>query len=231
MFLYLVRHGETPWNVEQRILGATDIGLSESGLRQAEALAGFLCDRPIRAIYSSDLKRALRTAEALARPHALEVRALPGLREMDQGILEGLTLEELMENHPDFLEAWKKDPSAVTVPGGESLAQLQERAWETISGLAKTHRKGTIAVVSHNLAIVVFLCRLLGVPLRRFRQLRQGYTGVNLLEFGPLGWAVHYMNVMTHLHGLDGYLDPALRDPTDQYREGEPSWSPEGGSA
>ncbi len=231
MFIYLVRHGETPWNVERRILGATDIELSDSGLRQSKALADALRDRPIRAVYSSDLKRAVRTAEALARPHGLEVRTHPGLREMNQGILEGLTFEELRDNHPDFLDAWKKDPTNLTIPGGESLAQVQERSWKTVEALAEAHPEETIAVVSHNLAIVVFLCKLLGLPLRRLRQFRQGCTGVNLIECGRLGWAVHYMNVMTHLHGVDGYLDPAVRQSEGREREGEPRWSPEGESA
>nr|MDP6619890.1 histidine phosphatase family protein [Nitrospinota bacterium] len=99
MFIYLIRHGETPWNSEQRILGATDIGLTDKGLLQAEALADAMSDRPIRAVYSSDLSRALQTAEALARPHALEIRARLGLREMNQGFLEGLTFEDLRDQH------------------------------------------------------------------------------------------------------------------------------------
>ncbi|MFQ5693456.1 MAG: histidine phosphatase family protein [Nitrospinota bacterium] len=231
MFIYLVRHGETPWNAEQRILGATDIELSESGVRQSKALAEHLSDRPLRAVYSSDLKRAVQTADALARPHGLAVQTRPGLREMNQGVLEGLTFEDLRERHPEFLEAWKKEPSRITIPGGECLADLQKRAWETLRELADAHPRQTIAVVSHNLAIVAFLCRLLDLPLGRFRQLRQGYTGINLIEYGRLGWAVHSMNVMAHLHGVDGYLDPTLRGPDDFYREDEPKWSPEGGSA
>jgi alpha-ribazole phosphatase len=231
MFIYLIRHGETPWNAEQRILGATDIGLTDKGLLQAEALADAMSDRPIRAVYSSDLSRALRTAEALARPHALEIRARPGLREMNQGFLEGLTFEELRDQHPDFLESWKQDPSSIVIPGGESLGQLQERVWKAVQELAEAHPDETIAVVSHNLAIVAALCRLLDLPLRRFRQLRQGYTGVSLLEYGRLGWAVHYLNVTTHLQGVDGYLEPTIRGANDFYREGEPRWSPEGGSA
>lgn len=231
MFIYLVRHGETSWNAEQRILGATDVDLSESGARQAETLAEFLRDRPLRAVYSSDLRRAVRTAEALARPHGLGVRIHPGLREMNQGILEGLTFEELRERHPDFLETWKKDPSSARIPAGETLVQLQERAWATLRDLADAHAQETIAVVSHNLTIVAFLCRLLGLPLSRFRQLRQGYTGVNLIEYGRLGWAVHSLNVMAHLRGVDGYIDPTLRGGPDFYREGEPRWSPDGGSA
>jgi broad specificity phosphatase PhoE len=231
MFIYLIRHGETPWNAEQRILGATDIELSESGRFQAETLAEFMSDRPIHAIYSSDLKRAFQTADALARFHGLEVRTHSGLREMNQGILEGLTFEQLKEKHPDFLESWKKDPTSLCIQGGESLSDLQERAWETIHALAHVHQEDTIAIISHNLTIVTFLCKLLGVPLRQFRQLRQGCTGINLIEYGRLGWALHYMNLTSHLQGVDGYHDPALHGSRNFYREGEPRWSPDGGSA
>ena len=106
MFIYLIRHGETPWNAEQRILGATDIGLTPTGLRQAEALSDALSDRPIRAVYSSDLSRALRTADALARPHALEIRARPDLREMNQGFLEGAACFEPRRNFLPCLKRW-----------------------------------------------------------------------------------------------------------------------------
>ena len=230
MFVYLIRHGETHWNVEQRILGATDIGLTETGRLQARALREAFSDRPIHAVYSSDLSRAYQTAEILAAPHHLEVRTHTGLREMNQGELEGMTFEELRDQRPEFLESWRQDPSTVVIPGGESLIQLQERAWSALKEVVESHPGDTIALVSHNLAIVAALCRLLGLSLSRFRQLRQGYTGVSLLEYGKLGWAVHSMNVMTHLHGVDGYLDPTLRASSHFYREGEPRWSPDGGS-
>lgn len=230
MFIYLIRHGETLWNSEQRILGATDIELSESGRLQAEALSEFMSDRRIHAVYSSDLKRAVQTADVLASRHRLEVRTHPGLREMNQGILEGLTFEQLKDKHPDFLESWKKNPTSLSIQGGESLSDLQERAWETIYALAHVHQEETIAIISHNLTIVTFLCRLLGVPLRHFRQLRQGCTGINLIEYGRLGWAVHCMNLTSHLQGVDGYQDPTQHGTRNFYREGEPRWSPDGGS-
>lgn len=230
MFVYLIRHGETLWNVEQRILGVTDIKLTETGLLQAQALAEAFRSRSIQAVYSSDLRRAFQTAKILAESHKLEVHTHVGLREMNQGEIEGLTFEELRDQQPEFLESWRQDPSRVVISGGESLVELQERAWSAVCELAKVHLDETIVLVSHNLAIVATLCRLLGLSLKRFRQLRQGFTGVTLLEYTKLGWAVHYMNVMEHLQGVEGYMEPSLRSSSYFYREGEPRWSPDEGS-
>jgi broad specificity phosphatase PhoE len=227
MFVYLVRHGETLWNVEQRILGVTDIELTKTGFLQAQALANAFRSKSIQAVYSSDLSRAFQTAKILAEPHKLEVRAHVGLREMNQGEIEGLTFEELRDQQPEFLESWRQDPSSIVISGGESLVELQERTWNTVCELAEAHSDENIVLVSHNLAIVAALCRLLGLSLKRFRQLRQGFTGVTLLEHTKLGWAVHYMNVMTHLHGVEGYMEPSLRISPHLYREGEPRWSPD----
>ena len=89
--LHFVRHGETDWNREGRVQGQTDVPLSARGREQAEELAASLGERPIGAIWSSDLRRALETAEPLARRLGLEVRVTPALRERNFGVLEGLT--------------------------------------------------------------------------------------------------------------------------------------------
>src|SRR6185503_21212634 len=95
--LYLVRHGVTAWNVEERLQGHTDISLTDEGLRQAERIADRLSALSIEAVWSSDLVRASATAEAIARRHGLQVQTTCLLRESGLGAWEGLTEKEIID--------------------------------------------------------------------------------------------------------------------------------------
>lgn len=199
MKLIMVRHGETVWNAEGRSQGFSDIELSETGRQQAELLAKSLANESLEAIYASDLQRALNTARAIARHHPLEVIADPDLRELDQGILEGLTSQELRENHGDYLRLWSASPATATMPGGESMAELQDRAWRAIRRLVDRHPEGTVVAVSHNLAILSILCKVLNLDLNDFRRLKQDVAAKSIVQFGPRGMSLTCMNDVSHL--------------------------------
>ncbi|MBM4452133.1 MAG: histidine phosphatase family protein, partial [Chloroflexi bacterium] len=103
----------------------------------------------LSAIYSSPLKRALVTAEAIARHHGLPVLVEPALREMEVGDLEGLSLVELGKNFSQFLVEWRNGEGAGELPGGESLVDLANRVWPVVQGMLNNNKQGDIAVVSH----------------------------------------------------------------------------------
>ncbi len=130
MRIFLVRHGATDWNLAGRCQGTTDLELNETGLRQAEAAALGLTGEKITAVYSSDLKRARQTAEAVARRHHLAVLVEESIRELDHGELEGLTFAEIHAVRPDFIRRWRDEPADADIPGGEKLAQVARRAWD-----------------------------------------------------------------------------------------------------
>jgi len=129
MRLILVRHGETRWNRENRVVGHTEIALNNNGRKQVARLTRALKDEKVSAIYSSPLRRARETAAAIARGHGLEVVTDDALKEVDAGELEGLTFEEVMERYSDFLQEWMKDNPSLRMPGGESMTELQQRTW------------------------------------------------------------------------------------------------------
>ena len=194
MRIYLVRHGETVWNRENRTQGWSDIELNANGRRHAAAIGQALRDAALSAVYASSLARAIATYYRLA------VVSDPDLRELNQGTLDGLTIEELRREHAAFLKEWATRPGGLKLPGGESMAELQERAWGAIQRIAATHPEGSVAVVSHNLAIVTILCRMLGLDLDSFRRLRQDVAAINVLDFGgPLGAAAMRINDTAHL--------------------------------
>jgi len=203
LLLYLLRHGETAWNVERRIQGTSDTPLNEAGLSQAKALIPPLMGRPITALYSSPLSRARQTAEVLAGALGLSVRLEPRLAELDQGELEGMPIDEIGSRYNGFMEKWRLRPAEVRLPGGETLGELQERAWAAVEDIRRAHPEEAAAAVSHNLAISTVLCRILGIDLNGFRRVRQFNAALNLIEHAPeRGWTVVTMNSLSHLSGL-----------------------------
>jgi broad specificity phosphatase PhoE len=184
MLVYLIRHGETEWNVEQRCQGFSDIPLNEKGRQQAEAIAKSLSHTKIDAIYSSTLKRAYEMASIIAKYHGAAVQTTPALRELNQGEFEGLTLTELIQNHSDFLAGWFREPADVKIPNGESLREMQARAWAKLEEIVDRHSDGTIVIVGHNLCNLALLCQIMNIDLSDFRRIHQDVAGVNVIEFG-----------------------------------------------
>jgi len=167
MQLILIRHGETLWNKNKRVQGTSDIDLSEAGIEQARKLAVSLEHEPIGTIYTSPLIRARRTAEMINRFHQSPVEIFEELMEMSMGDFEGLSFEDLMARESDFLRRWIADPASVRMPNGETLNELQMRAWSRIEKIIL--RDENALVVSHNFTIAAILCRLRNISLTEFR--------------------------------------------------------------
>ncbi len=151
----LVRHGETDWNQERRVQGSgSDRELTETGKQQAESIGLRLKQERIQAIYSSSLRRALDTARTIARHHRLEVQIEPALNEIDAGELEGESLIKIGSYLKELVAAERGWDSITRLYGGESLAEVQQRAWRTIQNLTDKHSDGVIVVVSHYFIIL-----------------------------------------------------------------------------
>lgn len=195
MKLILVRHGETYWNEEKRIQGGdSDIGLNDTGLEQARRLAAFLGKKSIIAILSSPLQRAVATAEVIASHHRLPVEIEQGLRELKVGELEGMFISDLGTTFSQFLLQWWQDEGAMKLPNGESLAELQQRAWKVVERLLERHKTSlehnkdtTVVVVSHYFVILVIILRALNLPLECFAKFTVDPGGVSILEFRDYG--------------------------------------------
>ena len=207
MKLILVRHGQTPWNAEGRFQGQSDTGLTELGLQQAQLAASALASHDLAAIYSSPLPRALRTAQEIASRHpTLDVTPLDGLKEIHLGELEGITGPVMRENYPEVFHTWNNNPSRVSFPGGESLRQLQRRAWRAAQHIESTYPPGdltaTVVAVSHNFAINAIVSRFLGLPLSRFHRIRVDLGSFTVLDIGERHRHLLHFNDRCHLTGL-----------------------------
>ena len=201
MELILVRHGETPFNREQKVQGTIDMELNDTGLRQAHQLALSLKDNEIHQIYSSPLKRAYRTAEVINQFHDVPIHSRSGLMEMDQGDFEGWSFEELRSRGKDFLQRWITDPASAKIPNGESLVEVQERAWNVIEEIIM--RAENALVVSHNFTIAVILCKIKCVDLSQFRSCCVATASKTIVQFTCGAGQIGLFNDRSHLEEYD----------------------------
>jgi broad specificity phosphatase PhoE len=180
--LVLARHGETVWHAENRYTGSSDAGLTERGLAQAADLGRWAGGAGLAAVWSSDLSRCRRTAEPAAAALGMPVRADARLRELDFGAAEGRTLAELKRDHPDAVAGFLADPAGNPMPGGEAPADAVLRARAGLADIAAEHPTGRVLVVAHSTLLRLVLCDVLGIPLRRYRELFPVVHNVALTE-------------------------------------------------
>ncbi|MBC8276185.1 MAG: histidine phosphatase family protein [Chloroflexi bacterium] len=200
--LVVVRHGRTEWNRVERFRGRADIELDEVGMKQAEATAGRIAEWQVWAIYSSPLRRALTTAEVLARRFDLEVKSLPGIIDIDYGEWQGLSPDEAAAKDSALYSRWLKSPHKAKFPGGESLAGIRKRAASAVDTLITRHPRETIAFVSHKVVCQILILSLLGVDNSHFWQIAQDVCAVNLFEVRGGVPSALLLNDTCHLNGV-----------------------------
>ncbi|CAN5493284.1 histidine phosphatase family protein [soil metagenome] len=165
----MVRHGETEWNATKRAQGQADVPLNHLGRLQAQEAAAQLDGVNLAGVYSSDLSRAVDTAEPIARLQGLEVVTDPAFREIDQGEWEGLPLDEIRSRWPDL---WGPARHYVQRPGGESPEQVQKRALEGVARVIERHPRESVAIVSHGGTIRWIAAHALGYDVEGSAQIR-----------------------------------------------------------
>ncbi|ADQ13742.1 alpha-ribazole phosphatase [Halanaerobium hydrogeniformans] len=181
--LLLIRHGETDYNKNSIIQGQTDTELNESGIIKAEETAEFLKNYEFDHIYSSDLKRAKKTASFIADKLELEIKESKKIREIDFGDWEGLKLEEIVDQYPDDMEAWRIDPLNNGAPGGENITQFAARIKSFFDQLLEKHRGEKLIVVTHGGVIKLYLREVLAVQSKSFKQFQVDNTSLTEIKF------------------------------------------------
>lgn len=201
----LIRHAEAEGS--GRYLGRrSDPPLSARGRAQAEALARWLAGERLAAIYSSPLRRALETARTVAAPHRLPVETVADLAEMDFGLWDGLSYQEIEAREPERLAHWLADPVAVAPPEGESLAEMGQRVINAFEAIVTRHPGETMTIVTHGGPARVILCQGLGLPLAAHWRLHQDLAAVSRLELGEDG----VFSYFPHQPAMDPFEPPSL---------------------
>ena len=167
--IVLVRHGQTVWHAENRYAGRTDVALTPEGHAQAERLAAWAATAKLTGIWCSTLSRARLTAEPSARATGLPLQEDDRIIEVDFGQGEGLTDAEMQKKFPEARAAFKLDPAKHYLPGGEDPVLVAQRGVEGLQAIAAATGSGRALVVCHNTFIRITLCKLLGIPLGRYR--------------------------------------------------------------
>ena len=172
--------------------------LSDYGRMQADKLAESLKGEPIERIVSSPLKRSYETAKAISRFHGAMIEADRDLQEMNHGDFENLTIQELKEKHITVLRQWENDPASVVMPNGESLHDLQRRAWSAIEGIITETARNAI-VVTHNMTIRTILCKIQDLDMLHIRRMHVDLASKTFVEFKFGKGAIVVLNDTSHL--------------------------------
>lgn len=190
--IYLIRHGQTDWNLKSRLQGQFDIPLNQCGCWQAEQLSKYLRAIGFDRAFSSSLIRAKTTAESILGDRHLELELLPALQEVCHGDWEGRLESELRLLYPHEFHLWETKPLTCRKPKGESLHQLQTRvipAWENLVQQCVGDRYRTVLVVSHKFVIQVILCHICGLDLQHFWNFSQDNCAINIIDYQSDGVA------------------------------------------
>lgn len=163
--LLLVRHGQTDWNVEGRWQGQADAPMNDKGRAQARALADQLNGWRVDAIWSSDLQRALETAQIIADRQGKPVHADRRLREINLGRWEGMLVTDIKQRYPQEWAERRRDVRNSRAPGGESVAEVAERVQRAADDVARQWPAGRVLLVSHGVSLAALICQSRGVTL------------------------------------------------------------------
>jgi broad specificity phosphatase PhoE len=204
MLVYIVRHGETIWNQNQKTQGTKDVSLSSTGIDQACLLAVRLETESISRIYCSDLKRAYETAALVGEKLNIMPVSDPLLREVCFGDWEGLTLKEIESKFPGELDKWRLDHSFCPSGNGESILSVLERVQLFLSRYFSLENQSheSVLVVCHALTAKLLIALLLKLDIMFIWKMRIDNAALNILDIQPQRQVITTLNDVSHLKGL-----------------------------
>lgn len=197
--LFLVRHGESEWNILSKVQGQSNINLTNKGKEQAKKIAKRLVDEKIDMIFSSDLKRAHDTAMIIGELLNLEVKSLKELREISFGVWEGLTTKEIMEKYMNEHIIWMTEPHKLNLPKAEKLIDLQERLLSIVNDIIKKNKNKNILIVSHGASIKALILGILGIDISNYNKFSIGNTSLSIIEYRDYTPVIRVLNDTSHL--------------------------------
>jgi broad specificity phosphatase PhoE len=198
--IFLVRHGETTWNRQKRVMGRREIPLNRVGIAQAKRIALLIREIGVEAVYTSPLTRAMETARILASSESLPVRIDVGLTELAFGRWEGRLFKDIRKDNA--YQRFVARPLESAVPGGETIVDVQNRGMKAIHKALEEFPRARLLFVSHGDVIRAVLCRFLGLPLEEYRRLRVDTGSLSGVETDG-DWAeVKFLNYLPDVAAL-----------------------------
>ncbi|NWG03543.1 MAG: histidine phosphatase family protein [Syntrophaceae bacterium] len=192
--IYIARHGETTWNVEGRIQGRSDPGLSPKGQQQSLALLEQLKDRPLTNIYTSTLQRSILTAQPVSHHFGLPIRQSSELDEIAFGILEGRNLFQFDEVTKKEWERFKDDRFNYRIPGAENYTDVANRVRPFVGRVLESHQGEEVLVIGHRVVNRLLIGMFLEFPLERVLKIEQTHDCLYLIQKNDETKVFHYLN-------------------------------------
>ncbi|CEI72889.1 MULTISPECIES: histidine phosphatase family protein [Romboutsia] len=207
---YIVRHGQTNWNILGKTQGHGNSDLTAKGEEQAICLGEALKEYPIDYIYSSDLGRALQTANLIGEKIGVKVKETPALREMGFGVWEGLLIDEIKKDYLETYNTWRNEPHLVNIEGGETLHLIKDRLEVFIKELNEKYNDKHILLVSHSVTVRVLLLSFLNSGMENIYRIKQDNTALNIVEYRDYGPVIIKMNDTNHIKNNEKINNSAL---------------------
>ena len=199
--IILIRHGETNWNKEGRFQGQIDIPLNEKGKEQASKASQYLEEIKFTKAFSSSMKRPYETAKIILKNNNIQIEKIESLVEINHGLWEGKLEEEIEQIWPEMLRDWHEKPESVTMPEGESIKQVSDRAISAWNHICNSQQeKDTTLLVAHDAVNKTLLCHILGLSYSDIWMIKQGNGGITVIDiFENKKNVLSSLNITNHL--------------------------------
>jgi broad specificity phosphatase PhoE len=198
MLMFLVRHAESTWNRLRRIQGQKDPHLSPYGQREARLLGKRFRGLAFDAVYSSPLRRARETAEAIVGKR-VEVHIEEDLKEIKLGAWEGKTLRRIRKEYGESFDRWAVRPTRIRIPGGEDFKAFVKRVKRAVGSIERHHPTGNVLVVCHGGVISTYATRVLNLSLDDVWCLTVKNASLTIVEVGLDAHKLVTFNDVSHL--------------------------------
>ena len=199
--IILIRHGETNWNKEGRFQGQIDIPLNEKGKEQASKASQYLKEIEFTKAFSSSMKRPYETAKIILKNNNIQIEKIESLVEINHGLWEGKLEEEIKQIWPEMLRDWHEKPESVTMPEGESIKQVSDRAISAWNHICNSQQENdTTLLVAHDAVNKTLLCHILGLSYSDIWMIKQGNGGITVIDiFKNKNNVLSSLNITNHL--------------------------------
>jgi probable phosphoglycerate mutase len=201
----VVRHGETYWNAETRIQGQLDSDLNEEGVAQAEAVGARVSREPFDVLVSSDLGRAVATAQRISDRTGKPIELDAALRERCFGCVQGMLYAEADQAHPGAFARFRDADPDYVLPGGESRRAFHHRIRDAFDALAARHSGRTVVVVTHGGALATLYRHIRGIALDAAHPVAIANAAYNVLVHDGTRWSIEAWSDRGHLDGAEAF--------------------------
>jgi broad specificity phosphatase PhoE len=192
--IFLLRHGETAWNIEKVFRGRAEVPLTDNGIKQAELAGEHLKGKDIEAIYTSPLERAYETARIVGRKLDLKPDADERLTGFNFGHWQGMPFSRIEKDYPREFGLYKTAPHKFQAPGGETLDEAQKGCIAALKDMEREHSEGTILIVTHRVICKLMLLGILGLGSDRFWELAPDTCSISEFSSGKKGYILKRFN-------------------------------------